>query len=97
MCSLTFKLQSGNTEDSELESAGLEIVQPMDDIQLLESGSAGGSILGGDASSQFLNSSIETIVPPHSPTSSVRSNTSTTSLSSKVKHLVVSPTGDPPN
>ena len=97
VCSLAFKLQSGNIEDPELESAGLKIVQPMDDTQMLESGSAGGSVVGGNASSQCLNSSNETIVPPHSPTSSVRSSTSTTSLLSKVKHLVVSPSGNPPN
>ena len=67
VCSLTFKLQSGNTEDPELETVCLEIDQPMDDTQLLESGSAGGSILEGNASSQCLNSSSETVVPPNSP------------------------------
>ena len=96
VCSLTFKLQSGNTGDPELETVCLEIDQPMDDTQLLESGSTGGSILEGDASSQCLNSSSETVVPPNSPTSSVHSSISTSSLSSKVKHLVVTPDGDPP-
>ena len=96
VCSLTFKLQSGNTEDLELEPVGLKIVPPMDDSLMLKSGSAGGSVLGGDTSSQCLNSSNETLVPAHSDTSSVRSNTSSTSLSSKIKHLVVSPSGDPP-
>ena len=96
VCSLTFKLQSGNTGDPELEPVCIEIDQPMDDYQLLESDSAVGSVREGDTSSQFLNSSTDTVVPPNSPTNSVRSSTSSTSLSSQVKHLVVTPAGDPP-
>ena len=55
VCSLTFKLQSGNTEDPELEPVGLEIVPPqVDDCLMLELDSAGGSVLEGDTSSQCL-------------------------------------------
>ena len=41
VCSLTFKLQSGNTEDPELEPVGLEIVPLVDDCLMLELDSAG--------------------------------------------------------
>ena len=98
VCSLSFKLQSGDTEDPELEPACPEILQIQldDDCQMLDRDSVGGCAVEGDASSQFLNSSNETLIPPPSDTSSVDTITSATSLSTKVKHLVVTPSGDLP-
>ena len=74
VCSLTFKLQSGDTEDPELEPVCPEILQiQVDDCQMLDLDSARGSALEGDASSQCLNSSTDTLIPPQSDTGSVHS------------------------
>ena len=97
VCPLNFKLQSGDTEDPEVEPVCPEIpaIQMDDDSHILDKDSAGGGVPEGDASSQILNSSYDPLIPPPSDTSSV-TITSATSLSAKVKNLVVTPSGDPP-
>ena len=98
VCPLSFKLQSGDTEDPEVEPVCPEIpaIQMDDDCQILDQDSVGGGVPEGDASSQLLNSSYDPLIPPPSDTGSSVTITSATSLSAKVKHLAVTSSGDPP-
>ena len=96
VCSLSFKLQTGSTKDPDDEPYTFESnpqTNPiLGDVEMLESVSADGSLPSGDTNSQVLDSSTDTITQPKSPTTSVSS--STQSILSQVKSLVVTPPVD---
>ena len=98
ICSLTFRLKSGADEEPDEDLILPEsLIQPipiLDDVEMLESGSAGGSMLCGTPDDRVLDSSADTLTQPKSPTNSV---SSTLSILSQVKSLVVSPPVDSPN
>ena len=102
VCPLNFKLQSGDSEDPGFDYVvepvcpEIPAIQMVEDCHILDRNSAGGSVPEGDASSRILNSSGDSLIPPPSDTGSSITIISATSLSTKVKNLAVTSSGDPP-